>query len=81
MEERERERESNVGLPKEGAFSVKVAETFMIRCDKERRCKGTVVVGRALNSVHLLNTTCWDGNTCLKVDVYYYFNKSSAIEY
>ena len=52
--ERERERESNVGLPKEGAFSVKVAETFM-RCDKERRCKGTVVVGQAIYPVHLLN--------------------------
>ena len=34
MEERERERESNVGLPKEGAFSVEAAETFM-RCDTQ----------------------------------------------
>ena len=34
MEERERERASNVGLPKEGAFLVEVAETFM-RCDKQ----------------------------------------------
>ena len=43
-----------MGLPKEGASSVKVAETFM-RCDKERRCKGTVVVGQAIDPVHLLN--------------------------
>ena len=70
MRERERKRESNVGLPKEGAFSVEVAETFM-RCDtkhvvcvrnflfskidKERRCsKGMVVIGRGLDSMYPL---------------------------
>ena len=83
MEERERERESNVGLPKEGAFSVEVAETF-VRCDtqnmwaflfsnidKERRFKGTDVVGRYLDSMHPLHRI-------RKVDICHYSNRSNA---